>query len=277
VNKLKNHHQLRDFQNFIWDFYHKNGRSFAWRNNENPYAVVVSEIMLQQTQTHRVIEKYEEFMFAFPTFKDLAAALLRDVVVAWKGLGYYRRARYLHQIAQIIMIEYKGILPQEPHKLEKLPGIGAATAGSIAAFAFNIPTVFIETNIRAVFIHHFFPEKQLVSDKEIMPLVAAVIDQQNPREWYYALMDYGVWLKSTHKNPSRKSSHYHKQSKFEGSDRQIRAQILKLIADKGNVTDAEIMCSVQKENTRIEKIIAQLLNEQFITKNNSGKYAITNN
>src|ERR1700751_788981 len=141
-------HQIAAFKEFVWHFYEQNKRDFAWRHVDNPYFVVVSEIMLQQTQTQRVISKYEEFIAAFPDFKSLAAASLRDVLLVWQGLGYYRRARFLHQLAQIVVNEHGGALPQDQKVLQTLPGIGPNTAGSICAFAFNKPVVFIETNIR---------------------------------------------------------------------------------------------------------------------------------
>jgi len=262
------------FKAFIWDFYRDNRRSFTWRNIDNPYHVLVSEIMLQQTQTYRVIAKYEEFIEAFPTFQKLASASLRDVLDVWQGLGYYRRARYLHQIAQIIIEKYAGLLPNDPVILQTLPGIGAGTAGSIAAFAFNKPTVFIETNIRSVFIHCFFRDKAKISDKELLPLIAATVDYTNPREWYYALMDYGVWCKSQQVNPNRKSAHYTKQSKFKGSDRQLRATILRLIVEKRAVSQEDIIHCKPTESIRIEKIIQQLINENLIKKNKDDVYSI---
>src|SRR5690349_5800316 len=137
--------QIEEFKKFIWNFYHHNRRDFAWRNSNNPYEILISEVMLQQTQTHRVIKKYEEFIAAFASFESLAASSLRDVLSIWQGLGYYRRARYVHQLAQVVVNEYNGQLPQDIKILQTLPGIGWATAGSICAFAFNQPTVFIET------------------------------------------------------------------------------------------------------------------------------------
>jgi A/G-specific adenine glycosylase len=275
VNDLGiNMNNIAAFRDFIWDFYYQNRRNFAWRNIDNPYYVLVSEIMLQQTQTHRVVTKYEEFIVAFPSFESLAAASLRDVLSVWQGLGYYRRARYLHQIAQRVVNEYGGFLPHEKKKLQALPGIGAGTAGSLGAFVFNQPTVFIETNIRTVFIHCFFQNNMGVSDKEILPLVAASVDHDNPREWYYALMDYGVWCKLQHVNPSRKSAHYTKQSKFEGSDRQIRACILKMVTVQACVTHADIIMRIDKEVGRVEKIIDQLVAEGFIKKMVNGIYSI---
>ncbi len=267
--------KITAFKELIWNFYRHNRRDFVWRNTNNPYFILVSEIMLQQTQTHRVIHKYEEFIVTFPTFESLAASSLRDVLIAWQGLGYYRRVRYLHQLAQIVVNEYAGILPNNIRTLQTLPGIGPGTAGSICAFAYNIPTVFIETNIRAVFIYCFFDDKKEVSDKELLPLIAATVDHDNPREWYYALMDYGVWCKSEYKNPSRKSAHYTKQSQFEGSNRQLRAQILKLIAEKEQVSYHTITSSVNNKNlVRTARIINQLLDEKFIKKNINDVYSI---
>lgn len=266
--------KIEHFQQFIWDFYSSNSREFAWRHIEDPYYVLVSEIMLQQTQTHRVIAKYEEFLAAFPTIQTLAAASLRDVLSVWQGLGYYRRARYLHQLAIIVVNEYGGIIPADPIALQKMPGLGAATASSICAFAFNMPTIFIETNIRTVYIHLFFQGQSDVKDKELMPLIAATVDQKNPREWYYALMDYGVYLKSQYTNPSRKSAHYNKQSKFEGSDRQIRASILKLITTKNIVHEVDLFQVINKEKDRVERILSTLESEQFIRKNSHNTYTI---
>lgn len=261
------HDAVVQFRQLIWNFYHQNKRDFAWRNTQDPYRILVSEVMLQQTQTHRVVTKYEEFIAAFPTLQALADATLRDVLSVWQGLGYYRRGRYLHQLAQIVMSEYIE-LPQDPKILVTFPGIGPNTAGSICAFAFNQPTIFIETNIRAVFIHSFFPHNKSVSDKELLPLITAALDRDNPREWYYALMDYGVYLKGCQVNPSRKSTHYAKQSKFEGSDRQIRAKILKQVVNAGTVSHQEVLRFIGKDSDRVEKIVHQLLAEEFIKKIN---------
>ena len=142
--------KLQSFREFIWNFYALNKRDFAWRNVEDPYKVFISEIMLQQTQTFRVIEKYHEFIESFPKFQDLAQASLRDVLIVWQGLGYNRRGKFLHQSAQQIVTQHNAQLPTDPAILVDLPGIGPATASSLVAFAYNIPTVFIETNIRTV-------------------------------------------------------------------------------------------------------------------------------
>lgn len=254
------------FQKFIWQFYATYGRQFPWRNVQSPYAVLVSEIMLQQTQTYRVEPKYEQWLLAFPSCEMLAAANLRDVLTAWQGLGYNRRGMAIHKIAQIVMQEYQGQLPVDPTILETFPGIGKATAASICAFAFNMPTVFVETNIRAVFIHSFFKDKAAVDDKELLPLVAQTVDAQNPREWYYALMDYGVHLKKLHANPARRSAHHTKQSRFEGSDRQIRGAVVRALTEHPSLKMAEIIGTIQKEPDRVKKIIKQLCAEGLIHK-----------
>jgi A/G-specific adenine glycosylase len=256
--------QTSFFIKTIWDYYARNKRDFAWRKSYNPYNIVVSEIMLQQTQTERVIPKYAQFVGSFNSFEHLACASLKDVLGAWQGLGYNRRALALHTLAQKVITEHKGILPESPDILVTFPGIGKATAASICAFAFNQPTVFIETNIRTVFIHFFFAQRSEVHDKEIFPLVEATVDLLNPREWYYALMDYGVMLKKKIPNPSRKSAHHTQQTKFEGSDRQIRGKILKILTTQSQASFDELCLLIEREPHRIEKALAQLQKEGFI-------------
>lgn len=263
------HQQLQEFQQIIWQYYQAYGRPFAWRETRNPYHIYISEVMLQQTQTHRVIEKFEQFTAAFADFEALAQAPLRDVLYVWQGLGYNRRGMALHNSAKKVMEEYGGILPQTPEQLVNFPGIGPATASSICAFAFNQPTVFIETNIRAVFIHFFFQGRDDVHDKEIMPLVAATVDPHNAREWYYALMDYGVMLKKKFKNPSRKSKHHTQQSKFEGSDRQVRGLVIKALTYNNAMTLQQVVDYTNKEPERVATIVDQLCAEGFLTVKNN--------
>lgn len=251
------------FQKLILNFYAHHGRTFTWRYVDDPYKVFISEVMLQQTQTSRVIYKYEEFLEKFPHFHSLANASLHDVLAVWSGLGYNRRGKFLHQAAQIIVTDYYGKLPQEQVLLEALPGIGPATASSILAFAFNKPTLFIETNIRSVFIHHFFAQQDKVNDTQIHKLVEQTLDYSNPRRWYYALMDYGVMLKQSGVNPSRKSTHYIKQSKFQGSNRQVRGAILKLLTQQKQV-DYGVLHKLEFEEGRINQALQQLVNEQLI-------------
>lgn len=222
--------KIKQFCACVWDYYAANKRDFSWRKTTDPYYIVVSEIMLQQTQTQRVQEKIDAFITQFPTWHALASAQRGDVIAAWQGLGYNRRAAYLHASAQYVAYEFACVLPHCPKALTILPGIGINTAGAICAYAFNMPIVFIETNIRTVFIYHFFPDALIVSDEMILELVQKTVCKDNPREWYYALMDYGVYLKKTQGNIAKKSKHYVRQSRFIGSMRQIRGSIIRILS-----------------------------------------------
>ena len=257
------------FRNAIRDYYQSHGRKFPWRNTRNPYHILVSEIMLQQTQVERVIEKYEQFLAAFPDFAALALAPLRDILSAWQGMGYNRRAIALKRIAVEVTSYYNGILPSSEELLMKLPGIGKATASSILAFAFNKPSVFIETNIRRVFIHFFFSDRESIRDADILPIVEKTLDTANPREWYYALMDCGALLKTTIQNPNRKSAHYRRQESFEGSRRQLRGKVLREILANPSIAESSLVKHAGQNPDIIREVLRQLQKEGFIKK--SGK------
>lgn len=252
----------------IWNYYQSNRRPFPWREHITPYAILVSEIMLQQTQTYRVEPKYLSFIKTFPSMESLAAANLSDVLRQWQGLGYNRRGKYLHECAKKVINEYNGILPNQPTILETFPGIGPATARSITTFAYNKPTLFIETNIRSVYIHCFFENKTGIDDKELLPLIEQTLNHTHPREWYYALMDYGVALKKTFKNPNKKSKHYTKQSPFKGSNREIRSNILKELLKKP-LTYKQLTVIIPNEEKRIQSNLNALCKEKLIAKQNN--------
>ena len=254
------------FQEMIYAHYERFQRKLPWRMTDDPYAIVVSEIMLQQTQVNRVIDKYHEFLEAFPTVRFLARVPLREVLRIWQGLGYNRRALSLKKLAEVIVADYESEIPSDVHQLVKLPGIGPATAHSICVFAFNRPVVFIETNIRAVFIHHFFNDRDEVRDSEIRPLVEQTLDRDNPRRWYNALMDYGVALKKQFTNPGKKSAHYHKQPPFEGSNRQVRGAVLKTLMKQRHFTQAELIDALPYDATVIKMNIKQLVKEELVVK-----------
>ncbi len=222
--------------------------------------------MLQQTQTGAVSEKFLNFIRLFPDFQSLSNAPLDAVLKAWQGLGYNRRAIALKKIAETVVKEYNGDLPRSVEVLETFPGIGKATASSIAAFAFNESTIFVETNIRRVYIYFFFPKETSVNDREILKLVEKTIDSENPRRWYYALMDYGVMLKKTHPDLNKKSSKYRKQAPFKGSDREIRGKILKFLLDKKSYLELELISTLNLDQDRVKKVILQLEKEGFIKK-----------
>lgn len=252
------------FQRIIHDYYAVHGRRFPWRKTKNPYHVFVSEIMLQQTQAPRVVDKYKLFVRTFSGFSSLAQASLRRIYRVWQGLGYNRRALYLKRAAGMVMKQHGGRLPTSVSALDALPGIGSATAASIAAFAFNRPTVFIETNIRSVFIHFFFSKKKKVSDQEIFQLVKRTLDRKNPRKWYNALMDYGAMLKGQYGNPNQSSRHYAKQSKFEGSNRQGRGKVLRLLGRSRSISEKDIAREIDWSVIKIKKTLTVLEKEGLI-------------
>ena len=224
--------------------------------------------MLQQTQTSRVGPKYELFIKRFPHFPALADARLKDVLTIWQGLGYNRRALYLKQTAEIIVNQFLGNAPKTMDELTRLPGIGKATAGAIAAYVFGQPVVFIETNIRAVFLHFFFRGKTNVSDNEIMPLVEQTVDIADPRTWYYALTDYGAMLKIKERFRNTASKHYIKQSRFEGSNRQIRGAIIRILA-KNSSSLPKLLQVLTIEKEKLTCILAKLQQDRLIVKKNN--------
>jgi A/G-specific adenine glycosylase len=255
---------IKKFRDIIYGYYRKHKRDFPWRRTDDPYHILVSEIMLQQTQTARVAEKYVEFINAFPTAQALAAASLRDVMAVWRGMGYNRRARYLHELAGRVVKSLGGAIPEEPDRLALLPGIGKATAASICAFAFNRPVVFIETNIRAVFIHFFFYSRKSVSDRDILPLAEEALDRNEPRLWYSALMDYGAMLKKRNPNPSRKSAHHQKQKPFKGSRRQLRGLVLRTLLDHTGITARRLSLIVGRPEDEVASVIGDLEMEGLV-------------
>lgn len=260
------------FVKIIKDYYAKHKRHFSWRETENPYYIFVSEVMLQQTQTARVIDKYAHFIRKFPDFKTLAEAPLVEVLAEWQGLGYNRRGKYLKQSAQLVTDHYMGKVPDDPEVLIDFPGIGPNTAASIITFSYNKPIPFIETNVRSVYLHFFFQDQTGIHDKELFPFIESTLDQKNPRDWYYALMDYGVMLKKQHVNPSRKSKHHAKQSKFEGSDRQIRGAIVKTLTlvpaqIEGILIDQICLHpQIQTDPERVARILEDLIDEKLVSR-----------
>ena len=244
-----------EFNKTILDYYALSGRSLPWRyaDNPDPWGVLVSEYMLQQTQVYRVIPYWERWMKRWPRPADLAGASLETALREWSGLGYNRRAKNLHDCALAIAGNHQGIVPDTPERLCNLPGIGPYTAGAIACFAWNHPALFIETNIRSVLIHFFFQDRTDIKDAELFPVIEQCIDRSNPKVWYWAMMDYGAGLKKLTKNPSRKSAHYAKQSRFEGSFRQIRGALLKTLSAEGPQHTTVLLGEIQKKITDINE------------------------
>lgn len=281
--------QLRKFEREIWNYYNGSKRDLPWRRTTDPYHILVSEVMLQQTQVARVIPKYQEFIKKFSNIESLANASKAEVLTLWQGLGYNRRALFLKRTSEtlleqsILKNQKRPQFPTTREELLKLPGIGQSTAGALLAFAFNTPVPFIETNIRAVFLYFFFKESSSVSDIHIYELLQETLNhkkqKENPREWYYALYDYGVMLKAKLGREKtalhKQSKHYNKQSTFKGSNREIRGAILRLFTKHPKITKREICTLLNAElphrtpadiSKQVASSLASLEKEGFIQK-----------
>ncbi|TFF85943.1 MAG: A/G-specific adenine glycosylase [Promethearchaeota archaeon] len=256
---------IKLFQDIIYEYYDTYKINFPWRQTEDPYHILVSEIMLQQTQVNRVIKKFQEFIGKFPSFHTLADSSLEEVLKAWQGLGYNRRAIYLKKCAEIVVDKYEGKLPKDRKSLKDLPGIGDATSASIMAFAYNKPVNLIETNIRTLYIYFFLYNDENISDSDIIEFVEKTLDRNNPRKWYNALMDYGRMIKKNFGNLSRKSKKYTKQKPFKGSDRQIRGIILSFLLKNGETNQKTLLTTLKIDNKRLFRILNDLKNDGFIT------------
>lgn len=257
--------EIRAFRRAVRVGARKAARTLPWRATSDPYKIMVSEYMLQQTQVERVIPKYHEFLKRFPTAQSLSAATLGSVLGMWSGLGYNRRACMLHACARAIARRHGGRIPDTQAALVMLPGIGPYTAGAISVFAFNEPAVLIETNIRSVFIHHFFPRAHAVHDALLRPFIEQTIDRKDPRAWYNMLMDYGAWIKDVHGNPNRRSLHYTKQLPFKGSIRQMRGAIIRLLI-RGPRAEKDICAALGSPKKNIISALTSLAQEGMIVR-----------
>jgi A/G-specific adenine glycosylase len=220
--------------------------------------------MLQQTRAERVMSKFEPFISRFPDFRALAGASPGEVLAAWQGLGYNRRALSLWKLAIRVEEDFGGVLPDDERDLRDLPGVGPYTAAAVLVFAFNRPVVLIETNVRRVYLHCFFSDRDGVPDTEIRPLVSVTMDRKNPRDWYNALMDYGAFLSALPENPNKRSRHYQRQSPFEGSVRQVRGAILKVLVGCGEVPEKDLIQEIEQPPAFVHRALSQLEREGFL-------------
>lgn len=264
------------FQVLLKEYYANNSRSMPWREpeldgNYSLYKIGVSELMLQQTQVDRVIPKFQLFIAAFPTYESLARAPLSKVIKLWSGLGYNRRAVYLHEWAKQLVADG---FPTSATQLSTSRGFGENTAAAVFVYTFNQPLVFVETNIRTVFLHHFFSEQEQVSDDAIRSKLQSVLDTDNPREFYWALMDYGTYLKKQRTAHLTRSAHYKKQPKFEGSNRQLRGKILKQFQSVDSLKLQEVL-ELFPDN-RTLNCVEGLMSEGFLSKVGDDRLSLSN-
>jgi A/G-specific adenine glycosylase len=238
--------------------YKRAGRhTLPWRATRDPYRILVSEVMLQQTQVSRVLPYYKKFIKKYPNARALSRTKLPDVLLLWSGLGYNRRAKYLRDAAKVLATEkYSG---------QKLPGVGPYTKGALSAFAFNTPEVFIETNIRTVFIHFCFPKRKKISDKILLPHIEEALRRSNmePREFYYALMDYGSHLKGQGVRLNSRSKHYVKQTKFKGSKRELRGAIVRELL-RHHATLSVLLARIPKNREEVSQELTRLIAEGLV-------------
>jgi A/G-specific adenine glycosylase len=266
--------EIKTFQEAVYSNYKKEKRSFPWRENADPWGVLVSEFMLQQTQTDRAAGYWTRWMEKWPRAELFYKAGMEEALRAWSGLGYNRRCFYLKDCARRITNEYGGEVPRRPEDLEDFPGIGPYTARAIPCFAYNVPTVFIETNIRAAVLHFFFKDRDQVKDKELIPVLQTALDQRDPRTWYWALMDYGAALKRLTPNPNRRSAHYNRQSPFEGSFRQLRGAVIRALALEGPAGKGELQRRSGIQNDEdLYRVVEALEKEQLVAES-EGIYRI---
>jgi A/G-specific adenine glycosylase len=254
--------EIGGFRETVLSRYRKEGRKLPWRGAD-PWGVMVSEFMLQQTRVTRVMSFWENWMRLWPTPASLARASGEEAMRAWNGLGYNRRCYFLKNSASVIMKEHNGIVPEKTEMLRELPGVGPYMAGAIACFGYNRAEVFIETNIRSAMIHCFFPGRNDVRDAEIFPILEAALDRRDPKTWYYALMDYGAALKKSG-NPGRRSAYYTRQSPFIGSFRQARGKVIRTLASMGPSNMNEIETASGLTGEKLYRVLEKLEGESMV-------------
>lgn len=258
VKTILSFYRTQERKHLPWRFSHSTSEK------RDPYKIIVSEIMLQQTQADRVVLFYKNFLTQFKTVRALAKAPRAEVLKAWSGLGYNRRAKFLHEAAQTIVEKHGGKVPKDFAALVALPGVGEYTAKAVRVFAWNEPEVLIETNVRTVVIHHFFPRKKKVSEKEILTKATELANGQDPRTWHAAMMDYGSYLKAAHGNASKKSAVYAKQKPFKGSLREVRGAILKKLQSGTHTTRALQEKLPPEMRERFQKALESLLADGLV-------------
>ena len=270
---MNNHNQesVRKFQKMIMSWWKENRRNLPWRNNPSPYKVLVSEIMLQQTQVSRVIPKFLEFLNEFPTLEHLASANTKHLLTVWSGLGYNRRALWLKEAAGEIVKRKR--FPEEVDELRELKGIGSYTSRSILIFAFNRNLAAVDTNIRRIFIALGFANED-ASEKELQEIADALLLKGRSSDWHNALMDYGSTVLTSSSTGIEPTS---KQSRFTGSARKVRGRIVRMLTQSESLSIDEIISQLSEKNkdsVNLREVLEQLTQDNLIEQTETGEFQI---
>lgn len=262
--------EMIQFQQKILSWYDTHQRDLPWRQSRDPYRILVSEIMLQQTQVPRVIQKYTEWLVRFPTITTLAKSTTADVLRYWSGLGYNRRALYLKKIAEIIMRQHKGVFPQTEEALLQLPGIGKYTARAILCFAFDKQVAVVDTNVKKVFIVEFLRKESsalqlsdspvtvdIISDKVAWEIAERMLPYGKAYEWNQALMDYSSAVLKKEKIAIPK------QPQFKNSNRYFRGEIVRLLLAKKEISIIDLGKRIKDSYTSEDRLWLMGLLEQM--------------
>ena len=251
------------FRRKVFTFFKNHGRDLPWRMTEDPYKILLSELMLQQTQVSRVITYYTSWVQRWPTIQLLATASRHEVLQAWMGLGYNTRAIRLQKAAQIIVKEFQGDVITAMNNYKAIPGVGRYTSQAVLIFAANADLATVDTNIRRIFIHEFsLPET--VSEKTIWGLAQRCLPKGRSRDWHNALMDYGALHLTARKTGIPPKT---KQPRFEESDRQLRGRIIRLLLQKDQGF-AQIKKLFEVDEPRLQIILDKLAHEGIISRKN---------
>ncbi len=255
--------RIRQVRRKILGYYRRHGRKLPFRKTTDPYKITVAEIMLQQTQVDRVLPKYVDWVKKWPNWQTLSEATNRELLIMWSGLGYNRRALYLGEMSRTIVEQHRGLLPDNPETLRALPGIGPYTSRAILIFAFNRPLVTIDTNIRRVLITELgLPHS--ISATALERVALQILPVRRARDWHNALMDYGAMVLTSRKSGVRPLS---RQSKFEGSLRQIRGEIVRQLTTKKRVSLASVAKKLGRPMEDVRKAAKGLANDRLICVN----------
>jgi len=251
---------IRRFRRKVLDFYRKRSRDLPFRHTTDPYHITVCEVMLHQTQVDRVLPRYRAWVERWPDWHSLAAADRRQVLAAWSGLGYNRRALYLRDIARIVVHDYGGELPDDYNALCRLPGIGPYTANAILIFVFNRRAVAIDTNVRRVLIHelHLSPG---ISPRHLEEIARLVLPTGEVATWHHALMDYSAMVlpRRLPSAPARS-----KQSTFRGSLRQVRGEIVRQLTRKTRVKTTTVAQALHQGEPVVRRAARALEREGMV-------------